>query len=357
VLRGAQGRNTRPRDEAAAESDDMLVEYATAPGGKRWRLTYELPRAEREWSLLDAFDPPDDLLIMGTVGGLFFSAALAFYLTRPVQRIRKGFELLAAGNLATRLQPSIGRRRDEIADLARDFDGMAERLQQLVLVRDQLLHDVSHELRSPLARLNQAIALLRQDPANAEMSLMRIETEIRRLDDLVGELLSLARAESGEAGDHYFDLPQLIDSVAANAAFEAGTRNVSVEVHAAVTEARIVRGHAELMRRALENVIRNALHVSAPGQKVEISLWIEAAHFVVTVADAGPGVASGKLAAMFDPFVRLQNASPGKGYGLGLAIARRALLTLGGSIEARNRTPQGLLVTMQLPVHPFTVPA
>jgi two-component system OmpR family sensor kinase len=168
------------------------------------------------------------------VGALFFSGVLAFYLTRPVQRIRKGFASLAGGDLATRLRPQIGRRRDEIADLAKDFDTMAERLQQLVLMRDQLLHDVSHELRSPLARLNQAIALVRQDPANTDTSLRWIETEIRRLDELVGELLSLARAESGESSrDQYFDLPALIDTVVANANFEARAQSVTVKFNPA----------------------------------------------------------------------------------------------------------------------------
>lgn len=233
---------------------------------------------------------------------------------------------------------------------------MAERLQQLVAVRDQLLHDVSHELRSPLARLAQAIALLRQDPSHAAPSFERIETEVRRLDELVGELLSLARAESGEsARDSYFDLPELIETVMANAAFEAEARGVLVKLRDVGGREGIVRGNAELMRRALENIVRNAVYFTPEKGTVEVALVIDVAAscFIVTVSDEGPGVPAGKVEEMFDPFVRLDESSERKGYGLGLAIARRAVLALGGSIEARNRAPTGLVVTVTLPIHPF----
>ena len=273
-----------------------------------------------------------------------------------MRSIRSGFERLAGGDLSTRLQPEMGRRRDEIADLANDFDRMAERLQQLVAVRDQLLHDVSHELRSPLARLAQATALLRQDPAHAAASCERIETEVRRLDELVGELLSLARAESGEsARDSYFDLPELIETVMANAAFEAEARGAAVKLRGVSGQEGIVRGNAELMRRALENIVRNAVHFTPERGVVEVGLANEEAEnrFIVTISDEGPGVPPGKVNEMFDPFVRLDESAERKGYGLGLAIARRAVVALGGSIDARNREPTGLIVTVTLPRHPF----
>jgi two-component system OmpR family sensor kinase len=331
-----------------------LWNTAVARNGTHYRLTYKLPRWNADWSLIEALNPGTRLLAMGMVGALLFSGALAFYLTRPVHRIRTGFARLAGGDLSTRLLPSVGRRRDEIADLAKDFDTMAERLQQLVLMRDQLLHDVSHELRSPLARLNQAIALVRQDPANTDLSLQRIEIEIRRLDELVGELLSLARAESGESsGDQYFDLPELIQTVVANVNYEARAQGVVVNFNSSAAQEGLVRGNVELMRRTLENVLRNALRVSAAGQTIDVDLSTpdRNRNFLVSVTDTGPGVPDSKLEKMFEPFVRIGDPGANKGYGLGLAIARRGILALGGSIEARNRQPRGLEVRITLPVH------
>lgn len=338
----------------AVSGPDYMTVQAAAPDGEVWQIAYRLPEDHRHKR--DLFYISSDLMVLGTAGGLIFSAVLAWYLARPVRSIRTGFERLANGELSTRLRPSMGGRRDEIADLANDFDRMAERLQQLVAVRDQLLHDVSHELRSPLARLAQAIALLRQDPSHAAASFERIETEVRRLDELVGELLSLARAESGESTrDSYFDLPELIETVMANAAFEAEGRGVSVRLRDVGGREGIVRGNAELMRRALENIVRNAIYFTPEEGTVEVALTIEqaAGQFVVEVSDEGPGVPSGKVDEMFDPFVRLDESSERKGYGLGLAIARRAVLALGGSIRARNREPAGLVVTVTLPIHPF----
>lgn len=346
------------RPYAAVSGPDFMTVQAMAPDGETWQISFKLPADHRHKR--EIFYISTELMILGAVGGLLFAAVLAWYLAKPVRRISSGFERLAGGDLSTRLQPEMGRRRDELADLANDFDRMAERLQQLVTVRDQLLHDVSHELRSPLARLAQAIALLRQDPAHAAASCERIETEVRRLDELVGELLSLARAESGEsARDSYFDLPELIETVMANASYEAEARNVAVKLRDVSGREGIVRGNAELMRRALENIVRNAVHFTPERGVVEVALVIDrpASQFIVTIADEGPGVPAGKVDAMFDPFVRLDESQERKGYGLGLAIARRAVLALGGSIGARNRTPIGLVVTVTLPIHPFEEPS
>lgn len=341
--------------DAAAAVPDVISIQVTAPDGAHWWLNYQLPEERpRSSGITRFFYFSSDLLIMASAGGLMFSAALAWHLTRPVQRLRKGFEQLAAGDFDTRLQPEMGGRRDEIADLANDFDRMAERLQQLVSMRDQLLHDVSHELRSPLTRLSQAIALIHQNPAHAAASLERIEKEVRRLDELVGELLSLARAESGESlRDRYFDLPELIQTVIDNAAFEAQAKGVIIDMGSVSGREGIVRGSAELMRRALENVLRNAVQVSQPKQMIEVSLATDALsnRFVVTVADEGAGVPSAKLDKMFDPFVRLDESAQSTGYGLGLAIARRAIVALGGSIEANNKKSRGLVVTITLPMH------
>jgi two-component system OmpR family sensor kinase len=358
-----------PDQEAAAREEVVSQSPANALADRRmvtrtvqgtdqavYRLTYGMedmfPRPPR----------PPELMVLGVAGGLLFSATLAWYLTRPVRWLRGGFDQLAQGRLGVRLKPHMGRRRDEIADLARDFDLMAERLQQLVASREQLLHDVSHELRSPLARLHMAIGLARQNPQKTQASLDRIELESCRLDELVGELLTLSRVEAGAPQlDEYFDLDSLVRAVVSDARFEANASGILVETNIDArdqpSEANpTVRGNAELIRRAVENVVRNAIHHSTRGRKVDVNVsadW-DARYFVIRVADEGPGVRQDALQTMFEPFVRLPGVAMGPGFGLGLAIARRAIAAHGGSIEARNREKQGLLMTICLPFGPLS---
>ena len=301
---------------------------------------------------------PFEVMTLGFLGSLIFSTALAWYLTRPIQSFRKGFARLALGELDVRLQPAMGARRDEIADLAKDFDAMAERIEKLVAARDQLLHDVSHELRSPLARLQVAVGLARQDPKNLKVTLDRVELESRRLDAMVEELLTLSRAESGVSQQcDYVNLSCLIDMIVADARFEAEPSGVQVESEMDIgVDARrfLVKGRPQLLRRALENIVRNALQVSKAGQlvKVAVSLDQAADHFDVRITDEGPGLPEEALSSVFEPFVRGPESVKNKGFGLGLAIARRLVLAHGGAIEAHNRTSGGLLVVVRLPVGP-----
>ncbi|WP_374653493.1 sensor histidine kinase [Dongia sp.] len=338
-----------------SRSGDLLSTATRDPAGSAWILSYDLGPARQELEGTSLFELPPDLLATGAVGGLLFSAALAWYLARPIQSLQSGFRRFAEGKLGTRLQPEMGSRRDEIADLARDFDQMAARLQQLVAARDQLLHDVSHELRSPLARLQVAIDLARQNPDRLHATLERVDAESRRLDELVGELLTLSRVESGvPAFDDYFDLGELLRKIVEDARFEAQASQVSIVANLAETEP-AVRGNAELMRRALENIIRNSLRHSTAGEAISVDLICDRKEevFEVRVADRGPGVPAEALERMFEPFVRLANCAPHSvasgGFGLGLAIARRAVMAHGGTIRAENRLPQGLCVVVRLP--------
>jgi two-component system OmpR family sensor kinase len=330
-----------------------------------YRLDYDLGPLRQRLKPRGPFDLPRNIILLGLLGGLLFAAVLAWYLTRPIQRLRGGFEKLAQGDLGTRLQPQMGSRRDELADLARDFDVMAARLQQLVASREQLLHDVSHELRSPLARLQVAIDLARQNPKKVQATLERVDTEARRLNELVGEVLTLSRAESGAPQlDDYFDLDGLVRKVASDAQFEAGASGVTIGITAndSVTEDgnAVIQGNAELIRRALENIIRNALRHSSRGQQVAIDLASDrqAGEVVIRIADQGPGVDPKALESMFDPFVRVEEQPGGSssggsgsiGFGLGLAIARRAVLAHSGRIAAANGESGGLVVTIRLPV-------
>jgi two-component system, OmpR family, sensor kinase len=339
------------------EAMDKVV--AAWPEDERARLrTAENGRGGLVLSLAAPPDPrfPFGPLAVQLAASLIFSGFLAAYLARPIGRLRDGFRSLAQGDLGTRLRPGMGRRRDEIADLAHDFDAMAERLQHLVASRDRLLHDVSHELRSPLARLSLAVGLARQNRNLEDQALGRIETESERLNTIVGDLLSLSRAESESGKEEvYFDVADLVEVVCEDARFEAQPLRVGVELHLGPeltdpARAPLMSGAPELLRRALDNVIRNALRFSPPGSVVRVTGALENDAVVIEVRDQGPGASADLLQNMFDPFVK--GASETNGVGLGLAIARRALAAHDGTLEGSNVPEGGLLMKLKLPLNP-----
>lgn len=297
--------------------------------------------------------PPSPLLpiSIGILASLGFSALLAWYLAKPIRHLRGAFDAAAVGKLDTRIGPRMGRRRDEIADLGRDFDRMAQQLQILVGSQRRLLHDVSHELRSPLARLQAAIGLARQQPQKLDASLDRIERESGRLDELVGELLTLSRLEAGMSGtaDEEVDLVELVAGIADDARFEAEASGRQVQFSG--EGAAIVKVRAELLHRAFENVIRNAVKYTRENTTVEVKIERRAApdRLIVTVADRGPGIPESDLQAVFEPFFRGETGVATAGFGLGLAIARRAIEAHGGSVRALNRPGGGLRVEIALP--------
>ncbi len=332
-----------------------IVEFVQGPNGQGYRLRYNVEglmseyRPKRREHMLNI---PTPLLWIGGLGGLLFSSLLAWNLTRPMLQMRRAFGRVAQGDLSVRLYSSMGKRHDELSDVARDFDSMAERLQVLVKAREELLHDVSHELRSPLARLQLAIGLARQNPLNVETSLQRIEHEAGRLDKMIGELLALSRAENSDMPDEeYFDLYGLVEAVVNDARYEAQLPGVEITLKADTGEQTdyTVKGNAELMRRAIDNVVRNALRFSGRGQTVTVSLTHADQWLKIDVEDQGPGVEEDKLSSIFDPFVRVKSPLSGKGYGLGLAITRKVMLAHEGKVDARNADPHGLVISLQVP--------
>ncbi|WP_337263492.1 MULTISPECIES: ATP-binding protein [unclassified Serratia (in: enterobacteria)] len=354
VIRAAQPPTEEPVENAeAGRLPPKVVKWVMGADNQGYVLSYDLEglraeyRPSKRWRFLNI---PDPFLWVGALGGLLFSAVLAWNLTRPMRQLRAGFERVALGDLAVRLFPAMRRRHDELSEVARDFDTMVERLELLVSAREQLLHDVSHELRSPLARLQLAIGLGRQNPDNVENSLQRIEHEAGRLDKMIGELLTLSRAESNCLPDEeYFDLYGLVDAVVNDARYEAQIPGVEIVLQASSGVEYTVKGNAELMRRAVENIIRNALRFSGHGQRVMVELTCVDQLLQIEVRDQGPGVEESKLSSIFDPFVRVKSALSGKGYGLGLAIARKVVLAHGGQVEAHNGEQGGLVIRLRVP--------
>lgn len=288
-------------------------------------------------------------ILFVVVGGLSFW--LARTLSSPVAPLRRATRRLSNGDLSARAGERATRRRDEIGELARDFDAMAERIEALVGSQQRLLRDVSHELRSPLARLRVALELARsRSGESAGTALDRIERESGRLDELIGQLLLLERLEGGV--DHTtvedFDLTELIAGVVDDAGFEAEAQNRVISY--AATETCPITGRPELLRSAFDNVIRNAVLHTPEGTTVEVELQRNANLVEVTVRDHGPGVADADLERIFEPFHRVDEAREraSGGVGLGLAIARRATEAHGGTLSARATVGGGLEVVTTL---------
>lgn len=309
-------------------------------------------------------EAPMTMLVAAFLASLLVSALLARHLTQPISQLRGAFDALAAGHLDFRLGTKMADRHDEIGQLGSDFDNMAGQLEQLMASRDRLLHDVSHELRSPLARMQTAVGLAHQQPARVASALERIGLEASRLDELVGELLTLARLESGKQapGDEYIDLRELLASVVDDARFEASDSGRTIALADDLEREVVLHASGPLLHRAIENIVRNALQHTPAGSKVEVGLHTAASgRLRIVIRDHGPGIAPNQLPSIFEPFFRssrsdaadacgASNAQAPRGFGLGLAIARRAIEAHGGSIVAENVADgDGLRVIIELP--------
>ncbi|MCX8956714.1 HAMP domain-containing protein [Erwinia psidii] len=347
-------RGTLDRDLRPGEFPKEVIEWVTGADGLQYQLRYDV-QALREDSNMGGprrsfLNVPEPFLLIGGGAGLLFSLLLAWNLTRPMRQLRVGFDRVSKGDLSVRLFPHMRRRYDELSVVARDFDAMVERLSVLVRAREELLHDVSHELRSPLARLQLATGLARQTPETVAQSLDRIDEEASRLDKMIGELLTLSRAEHETLPDEqYFDLLGLLEAVANDARYEAQVPGVEILLSADRNTDYTVKGDAKLIRSAVENVVRNALRFSLQGQQVKITLRQENGWLIINVSDQGPGVDADKLSSIFDPFVRVHSPLSGKGYGLGLSIVRKVLLAHQGEVTAVNGKDGGLELTLRLP--------
>jgi two-component system sensor histidine kinase CpxA len=294
------------------------------------------------------------LLIMALLSSGLVSYALAKAISRPVQKLRNATHALADGNLAIRVADSIGRRRDELGMLGRDFDSMAEKLQSAVEQQTELSRNISHELRSPLARMRVAVELAKREAGNLP-EFDRLEAEAERLDDLIGQILSYTRLDAGAAREaELVDLADVIHEVAENVNFECRAENIeAVSVTTSVHESPDFRGHRDALLSAIENVVRNAVTHSPPNSDVNICLSCSGKTAHIEVRDHGAGVAETDLARLFEPFFRTRQSaesSSDHGTGLGLAIAARAIHLHRGQISAENPADGGLLVRITLPL-------
>ena len=296
-------------------------------------------------------------LVAAVVLSVGMSLLASRYVTRPVRAIRAAAHALAEGDLTARA-PTTARtnkpgRQDEVQGLVKDFNYMAEQLENLVESQKHLVRDVSHELRSPLARLTLAAELIRQSPGEVNEHLSSIEGEIKRLDALVERLLLLSRLEAGSQlfSPEWLDMEDLVLQVVEDTHLEAMARPCAV--HVLRSEGCPVRGDADLLRSVIENVVRNAIRHTSPNSDISIQLSCTKDSVAqIVVEDCGPGVPDEALRRIFEPFYRV-DASRRRttgGSGLGLAIAQRAVNLHGGTIEAHNRLDrQGLRIEIRIP--------
>jgi two-component system sensor histidine kinase CpxA len=327
-----------------------------SPTGQRYFFLLSRPRAENHFTLRDLLFFLNPQLPVGIVVFGMTTFVLVLLLVRPIEKLRSAARKLASGELATRVPEPVGQERlfggDEIQSLVHDFNYMAEELERLVGAQKMLVRDVSHELRSPLARLSVALELAREEaPESMLENLQRIEREAGRLNQLIGQLLRLSSMESMNAPAHteLFRLRGLIDELLPDAEFEAQQRSSTVRVSGQCEC--MVRGNPELIYRAIENVLRNAIRYSKPESVIELAIHCEEHSVTLDISDDGPGVPESELQHIFRPFYRLDNARERDtgGFGVGLAIADRAIRLHHGEVRAANRAKGGLVVSLRLP--------
>jgi len=292
-------------------------------------------------------------LIVATLISGIICFLLARYLTSPLSRLRAATSAMAKGNLDYRVAHTMGKRKDEIVELAIDFDNMATQLQKLLSSHKQLLRDASHELRSPLARLQVALGLAqKKSNGKIDKELSRIELETERLNELIGQLLSLARLETNTSEIQFekINLATLLTEVVDDAQYEAVSKQKQVNLKNKV-ECQI-KGNPMLLKSAIENVIRNAIRYTEENTSVDITMQTtDNNQMLIQIKDHGPGIEENMIDKIFEPFVRTSSARDRQsgGYGLGLTIAKRAISLHKGEITAKNNTQSGMSVLIQLP--------
>jgi two-component system sensor histidine kinase CpxA len=334
---------------------DREARHFTIPLERDYVLFAEVPPPSRMEILFNPEILTIRLLVTFLVAGVV-CYLLARSLTSPILKLRQAAQEFAGGNLTTRVAPRLGQSSGELFDLATDFDRMAEQIETLLNSQQRLLRDISHELRSPLARLNIALELVRRQGAeNSPRHLDRIAKESEKLNEMIGQLLAITRLEGGadhSRGSGPVALEELLRKVVDDANYEGRANGRGTEL--TILHPATIQGVEELLHSALENVVRNGLRYTTPGGPVAVSLdrTADGGSAVITIGDQGPGVPAADLPRLFQPFYRVSEARDRQsgGAGVGLAIAERAIRLHGGTITAANLPTGGLRVTITLPL-------
>jgi len=330
------------RSKWRTRSNGHYIRAHRSSDGQYWIAAVGIPETAPIWTYL-----PYYLLLIGATGVLCWIASVG--VVAPVRRIAASIALFGKGNLSVRVRES---RQDEIGQLGRSFNQMADRLQRLIVSERRLLGDISHELRSPLARLKFAIKLARTSP-DPKTALDRIERDVDRISALVADIVEINFIESGPIHQEteIAQVSEIMDEVIRDCAIEAQGHGCRIAIAGRL--AGQVMGNRELLRRAVENVLRNAIRYSPQQSTVDVAIAENHRTATIAVRDYGPGVPTDALTRIFDPFFRVEEArdTNGGGSGLGLSIAKQAVQLHHGAITAENAAP-GLRVQITLPLHP-----
>lgn len=355
-------RGTFPQRAAAFEArrnnDDrrlpwrrLTVEYTSPKTGETYLLIYRIAHPELDAWHRESLLWPLSALGIALVVLTLFSLLVTFSITRPLSRLRGAVHDLGQTTYQQNSLAQLANRRDEFGVLANDFNRMGARLQSLIGSQRQLLRDVSHELRSPLARLRIALALAeRAGPEEREKLWPRLTRECDRLEALISEILVLARVDADNASAEEIDLNGLLNNLQKDAVLNSAEQNVRLEAESQLS----LKGWPTMIERALDNLLRNAQRFNPAGQPIEMLALRQGERIVISVRDHGPGVEAEHLSQLGEPFYR----APGQtapGHGLGLAIARRAAERHGGSLILANHPEGGFIASLELPLVPGAV--
>lgn len=348
-------RGTFPRRAAAFEARQqndrrlpwrrLTTDYSSPRTGETYLFIYRIPHPElAAWQRGGLLWPVSALTIALVVLTLF-SLLLTLSITRPLDRLRGAVHDLGQTAYQQHSLARLAARRDELGVLARDFNRMGARLQGLIGSQRQLLRDVSHELRSPLARLRIALALAeRAAPDERERLWPRLTRECDRLEALIGEILALARLDAEPGAAQPIDLPGLLHKLCEDAQLAAPQQRIRL----ALQPGAMLQGWPDMLERALDNLLRNALRFNPAGQPIDLRVEQQGPELRLSVRDHGPGVAAEHLAQLGEPFFRVPGQTT-RGHGLGLAIARRAAERHGGRLLLENHPDGGFVASLLLP--------
>jgi two-component system OmpR family sensor kinase len=327
----------------------LTTEYISPKSGETYLLIYRIPRPELGSWRRESLIWPLSALGIALVVLTLFSLMVTLSITRPLSRLRSAVHDLGQTTYQQNSLAQLSNRRDEFGVLATDFNRMGARLQSLIGSQRQLLRDVSHELRSPLARLRIALALAeRAGPEERQKLWPRLGRECDRLEALISEILVLARLDADFGSAEPVDLDAILHHLQSDAQLSAAEQQVRVEVHDELA----LQGWPDMLERALDNLLRNALRFNPAGKPIDVQALREGDRLLISVRDHGPGVAAEHLPQLGEPFYR----APGQtapGYGLGLAIAKRAAERHGGHLNLANHPQGGFVASLDLPLEPI----